>query len=1329
MSPHRRMSIFLTSLMLTSLLFWAPNVQATDGDGDGFDDSIDDCPFASGTSTNGITGCPDADLDGIADSTQYRVAFFEGAGRDYSSNDGVPDEDSGGISEYTNLDGWGGSGNQVRTIDVAPNGRVAVGSDSDNHVYLALTSGHISHSLFTMDSNPRGLDFSPNGSLLAACGYGIGDTANVHVYTMDWNIDSVNHLVNLSANHHDDTFALSFSSDGSRLFVGGKDQNITVYDTSTWQVLRVITLGDDVYNVDSSPDGRLLAITHGQEMSVYWVSNGTQFYNVHNHSDVVLGLDWSPDGRWIITGGNDGRFRVYDAANGTQLLAVNQGSDVNAVAFNRAGTHFVLATDSGSSTSLYSTNDWSNDYDTMVTIGDFPGGSGNGASGRRGARDVAWSLDENRIHFGGKYYAAFYTFYSSDSFIWMGGDVTGQLMESRFREYQNVSHGYMPNHFNSSINMVTQVQCNLIASSHGVTMGAGATTSAESLTVRATNYSTTGLRNCNSNGDSLIDVPVARMPATLMVKANGVAQQCVSDMGGISMGQLRWILSGSTASTLATPGVHPAVVFNSIVPNDDGDGIVEWRDLDSRCQAEPIHTYHRWENRSVTQMISAMLFCDHCSFPEDWFESTNSRLRLVQETRGDIISGVAGYDGAIGITELRVGLNDNTIYNVPIINNWTHGSVDALMVGGAAVTPSVESSRNGTWPFQDNYYLTMRVDQVSESRDFMDWMLSESGQENFDDIGFVSMDPFSRVESGDRVGLNLREILPDDDGDGVWNGDDNCPDTELFASVDSTGCAQNQLDDDGDGFVNTVDDCPNTPGNSTMDRLGCQDADGDGYSNVGDVFIYESTQWNDTDGDYFGDNPAGFEADNCVDLFGLSYEDRFGCPDTDGDGWSDLNDIFPGNPSQWIDADGDGVGDNYSWVIGNSGLREGEVGDAFPSDVSQHKDRDGDGYGDNPDGFLADSCPDIPGYSNQGGRIGCPDTDGDGWADMDDSFPGDDSQHSDLDGDGYGDNPSGLLADSCRETPSNEISLVDAAGCAPSERDSDYDGVSDENDLCPTTPLSEVLDADINGCSDSERDSDGDGAIDSVDEYPTDSTQTVDIDQDGFGDNSSGLNGDDCAGEFGTSSANLRGCVDSDGDGWADVEDILVNNPTQWNDTDGDGYYDNFAIVDWRNDELRSNHSWPGQYIPNAKNSDRCPLHAYDLQNVENPGCPADMFPAGEPMDSGPTGNERNTESNQGGISATVVILIGVCIILLIAIGGGITLVMRKSKPKKSQKKSREAQVAEKNTESTLTSEGMEFEDDPNYKVDENGCEWWIDDEGKWWYRLPEMDDWAEYNG
>jgi hypothetical protein len=130
-------------------------------------------------------------------------------------------------------------------------------------------------------------------------------------------------------------------------------------------------------------------------------------------------------------------------------------------------------------------------------------------------------------------------------------------------------------------------------------------------------------------------------------------------------------------------------------------------------------------------------------------------------------------------------------------------------------------------------------------------------------------------------------------------------------------------DVDRDGVPNDQDGCPNTPGDSTMDRLGCQDADEDGYSNGGDVFIYEPTQWNDTDGDGFGDNngPNDYNGDACPNEPGvMSGTNGTGCPlwvsDQDNDGVSDSNDVCPGTPAGAAvdalgcsDTDGDGVDD------------------------------------------------------------------------------------------------------------------------------------------------------------------------------------------------------------------------------------------------------------------------------------------------------------------------------------------------------------------------------------------------------------------------------------
>ena len=146
---------------------------------------------------------------------------------------------------------------------------------------------------------------------------------------------------------------------------------------------------------------------------------------------------------------------------------------------------------------------------------------------------------------------------------------------------------------------------------------------------------------------------------------------------------------------------------------------------------------------------------------------------------------------------------------------------------------------------------------------------------------------------------------------------------------------------------------------------------------------------------------------------------RYGCTDSDGDGWSDPT-------THWLAS-------------------PGGMADAWPGDVTQWHDRDGDGRGDNPRGTTADVCPDVPGTSQGptagGDRWGCHDTDGDGWGDNQsygatqvDDFPLIPSQYRDTDGDGYGDFLNGFEGDVCpystvEEVESGWISRADRFGC------------------------------------------------------------------------------------------------------------------------------------------------------------------------------------------------------------------------------------------------------------------------------------------------------------
>jgi hypothetical protein len=310
-----------------------------------------------------------------------------------------------------------------------------------------------------------------------------------------------------------------------------------------------------------------------------------------------------------------------------------------------------------------------------------------------------------------------------------------------------------------------------------------------------------------------------------------------------------------------------------------------------------------------------------------------------------------------------------------------------------------------------------------------------------------------------------------------WPNLDRCPLGRIgFRSApltdqDRDGCedALEDLNDDDDAYPDAEDLCPTTYGEANQGvQVGCPDLDEDGWADVEDDFFSDPTQWRDTDQDGYGDQSDGNRPDGCTTIPGESTEDRFGCPDSDEDGYS--------NPDpDWSTTQG---------------------GDAFISDASQWADRDGDGFGDEAEGFQADVCPDTPGTSVTD-RYGCVDSDSDGWSDAGDAFPGEPSQWADGDYDGYGDEAGGVNADDC---PADwGTSTLGLLGCV---------------------------------------DGDGDHWADFVDIYPNDQRLWSDEDGDTYADQPETNLSDDCLGEWGNSTVDRLGCLDSDGDGVSDEADF-----------------------------------------------------------------------------------------------------------------------------------------------------------------------------------------------
>jgi len=149
----------------------------------------------------------------------------------------------------------------------------------------------------------------------------------------------------------------------------------------------------------------------------------------------------------------------------------------------------------------------------------------------------------------------------------------------------------------------------------------------------------------------------------------------------------------------------------------------------------------------------------------------------------------------------------------------------------------------------------------------------------------------------------------------TFNGDS--ADDQFGVSVSGAG------DVDGDGYSDLLagaNNDDNTFGNAGSARLfsgdinySYWDTDGDGYKDPSDLFRLDPAEWADQDTDGVGNN-----GDNCPSISNPDQLNTDGQPDggnacdndDDNDGVPDGSDAFPLDPTESVDTDNDGVGNN-----------------------------------------------------------------------------------------------------------------------------------------------------------------------------------------------------------------------------------------------------------------------------------------------------------------------------------------------------------------------------------------------------------------------------------
>jgi WD40 repeat protein len=126
-----------------------------------------------------------------------------------------------------------------------------------------------------------------------------------------------------------------WSPDGKYLATAGNNLVIRIYDTETWETVKVLKGHESwILSLDWSPDGTKIASGSGTDrplppgvafprvgdenaMMIWDFATGERLFDLRNHKDGIVSIKWSHKGDRIATASDDSYIHIWNASDGS----------------------------------------------------------------------------------------------------------------------------------------------------------------------------------------------------------------------------------------------------------------------------------------------------------------------------------------------------------------------------------------------------------------------------------------------------------------------------------------------------------------------------------------------------------------------------------------------------------------------------------------------------------------------------------------------------------------------------------------------------------------------------------------------------------------------------------------------------------------------------------------------------------------------------------------------------------------------------------------------------------------------------------------------------
>jgi WD40 repeat protein len=209
-------------------------------------------------------------------------------------------------------------------------GRLLATSDASGRIVLRETGRWQTLAALDQSGGTASLAFSKDGARLFSGGY----DGNVAV----WDLKS-RRLAGELKGAQRTVWSLDVSPDGTRLTAAGEDAVIRLWDlTGSSKPMLLRGHERNIWQVRFSPDGKRLASGSFDRTARLWdADTGAAIEVLRGHRQAVVALAFSPDGERLATGGDDSTVRLWRSADGAPLRTIENGNHVYNLAFSPDG--------------------------------------------------------------------------------------------------------------------------------------------------------------------------------------------------------------------------------------------------------------------------------------------------------------------------------------------------------------------------------------------------------------------------------------------------------------------------------------------------------------------------------------------------------------------------------------------------------------------------------------------------------------------------------------------------------------------------------------------------------------------------------------------------------------------------------------------------------------------------------------------------------------------------------------------------------------------------------------------------------------------------------